>query len=261
MSNPSIEAMLIDLDGTVYRGSDAVPGASGFIADLERRGVDYLFVTNRGNRPPQAVAAQLQAMGIACGSDRVLTSAQATAALLRGQSVFYLGETGLAEAFAEEGVSVTETAPDAVVVGYDRALTYDRLTQALRFIVAGARFVATNPDPVIALEDGLAPETGANLAALEAASGRRAEIVGKPEPQIIEAALARLSCPRERCVVLGDNLATDVAAGLRAGLRSALILTGVSTGEEAARASPAPDWIASDYGDLRRQLEGLLPRR
>lgn len=259
MPRPPIDALLIDLDGTVYRGSEAVPGASAFVAALRERGIGYLFVTNRANRTPQAVAAQLAGMGIACESDQVLTSAQATAALLRGCRVFPLGEAGLVEAFAEAGVTVTEQAPDAVVVSYDRGLTYDRLTKALRFLCDGARFVATNPDPVIALEDGLAPETGATLAALEAASGRRAEIVGKPEPAILEAALSRLGCDPAGCVVLGDNLATDVAAAQSAGLRSALILTGLSTREQAAAADPRPTWIAEDYADLDRQLFGGPP--
>ena len=256
MSEISIDAFLIDLDGTIYRGSEPIPGASAFVEGLRTRGIDVLFVTNRANRTPEEVAAQLNDLGIACNRDHLLTSAQATASLLKGHRAFFLGETGLAEAFAEAGVAISEEAPDAVVVSYDRALTYERLTKALRFVVGGARFVATNPDPVITLEDGLAPETGATLAALEAASGRRAEIVGKPEPAILEAAIRRLGHSPERTVALGDNLDTDIAAAERAGLRSALILTGISTRSDAERSERRPTWVADDYEDLSRQLFG-----
>jgi 4-nitrophenyl phosphatase len=255
-----ISAVLLDLDGTVYSGKAAVPGAADFVASLGRRGVAHLFVTNRANRSPRAVAEQLSGLGIPCEAEAVLTSAQATAARLGGGRAFCLGEEGLLEAFEEAGIAIveeeSETLPDWVVVSYDRGLSYRKLELAIRFIRAGAGFIATNPDLLITSDEGLSPEAGVLLAALEAATGQRAEIVGKPERAIIDAAIARIGRPREETVIIGDNLATDIAAGHNAGLRSALILTGISTRAEAEAAARPPHWIAADYGTLESQLFG-----
>ncbi len=252
----AIGGLLFDLDGTVYRGSDPIPGAADFLRRARAAGLDCLFVTNRANRTPEAVALQLNAMGIDCEPERILTSAQATAAYLGPCRVYCLGEEGLRQALAEGGSRLVEDAPDAVVVSYDRGLTYDKLCKAARFILAGARFVGTNPDPVITLEDGPAPETGMTLAALVAVTGRRPEIVGKPERAIIDSAVARLARRRDELVVVGDNIATDILAAQNAGLRSALILTGVSTRADLAAAAAPPTWIAEDYGELEAALLG-----
>jgi len=249
-----ISAVLIDLDGTVYSGANPIPGAADFIAELGRRGIAHLFVTNRANRGPQAVVDHLAELGIACGVEAILTSAQATAVRLGSGRAFCLGEAGLTEALEAGGIEVTDSDPDWVVVSYDRALTYAKLEQAVRFLAKGAGFIATNPDPVIITELGLSPETGSILAAVESASGRKAEIVGKPQRPIVDAAIQRLGLPREETVILGDNLDTDILAGHNAGLRSALILTGISTRAEAEASAKPPDWVAEDYADLRRLL-------
>ncbi|MDX1402028.1 MAG: HAD-IIA family hydrolase [Kiloniellales bacterium] len=245
---------MIDLDGTLYRGSEAIPGASDFIAELTRREIAYLFVTNRANRLPREVADQLTSMGIPAAPEEVLTSAQATAAYIGPCRAFCIGENGLIDTLESAGIEVVEDRPDVVVVSYDRGLTYDRLTKAHRHLMAGARFVATNPDPYITLEDGMAPETGANVAALQSASGKTAEIVGKPQPAIVEAALFRLGLPPESCIVLGDNVHTDILAAHGLKMRSALILTGVSSRSDAEKAGISPTWIAEDYPDLMSQL-------
>jgi len=249
-----ISAILVDLDGTVYSGSEPIPGAARFIAELERRDIAYLFVTNRANRGPQVVADHLVELGIPCRAESILTSAQATAVRLGKGRAYCLGESGLTDALAAAGIEVVEQDPDVVVVSYDRALTYEKLERAVRFLAAGAGFVATNPDPVIITESGLSPETGSILAAVEAASGRKAEIVGKPQRPIIDAAVQRLGRPRGETVILGDNLDTDILAGQNAGLRCALILTGISTRAEAEACDRPPDWIAEDYDELTRLL-------
>lgn len=249
-----ISAVLIDLDGTVYSGEDPIAGAADFVAELERRGIDYLFVTNRANRGPQVVVDHLAELGIACSVDAILTSAQATAVRLGGGRAFCLGESGLIDALERGGIEVVEAEPDWVVVSYDRALTYEKLERAVRFLAKGAGFIATNPDPVIITEFGLSPETGSILAAVESASGRKAEIIGKPQRPIIDAAIQRLGRPRRETIILGDNLDTDILAGHNAGLRSALILTGISNRAEAVASGHPPDWVAEDYDALHRLL-------
>ena len=251
----NLQALLFDLDGTVYRGSDAIPGAAEFFRDLK---IPFLFVTNRGNRTPEAVAEQLTAMGINCTADQVLTSAQVAAANLEaGSSAYCVGETGLITALEVRGVRIVgegEETPDAVVVSYDRCFSYDKITQALRFINAGARFIATNDDSVITIEDGLVPEAGPLVAAISKATGQAPENMGKPNVQIMEIALKRLGVSAEYTAIVGDNILTDILAGHNSGMKSVLILTGVSTREDAAAAGERPTWIVENYYELARTL-------
>ena len=249
-----ISALLFDLDGTIYRGEDVIEGASEFIQSLS---IPYLFVTNRGNRTPETIAEQLRAMGIDCEQSDVLTSAQALASYLKTPSSAYcIGEEGLYTALMDCGITITEEAPDYVVVSYDRSFDYNKLLKALRFIKQGSKFVATNEDTVIYLEDGIAPETGPLVAAIENATGVKAKIIGKPHSIVMEAAFSKLQIEHEECVMIGDNLDTDILAAQNIGIRSVLMLTGVSTLEEAERGRIQPTWIANDYSDLQRQLFG-----
>lgn len=256
-----IKALLFDLDGTVYRGTDAIPGAAKFIQGLK---IPYLFVTNRGNRTPEAVAEQLSAMGLSCSADNVLTSAQAAAASLKaGTSAYCIGESGLTTVLEEQGIRVARDdgeTPDAVVVSYDRGFSYDKITQALRYINAGARFIATNDDRVITVEDGLVPEAGPLVAAVAEATGKTPENMGKPYAPIMEIALKRLGVSAKNAAIVGDNLLTDILAGHNSGMKSVLILTGVSTRKDAAAAHPKPTWIAEDYDDLARILSSNVAK-
>lgn len=252
----SIKALLFDLDGTVYRGTDAIPNAVEFIRDLT---VPYLFVTNRGNRPPEAVADQLADMGIKCTADNVLTSSQAVAAIMgQGASAYCIGEDGLTEALLQRQVRIVgegEDTPDAVIVSYDRGFSYQKLTHALRYIQAGARFIATNDDAVITVEDGLVPEAGPLVAAVSEATNQKPEIVGKPYRPIMDIALARLGVSADEAVIIGDNLATDILAGHNAGMKSVLLLTGVSTRADAEKVEQKPTWISKDYSALGEVLQ------
>lgn len=249
-----ISALLFDLDGTVYRGEQAIEGASEFIKSLS---IPYLFVTNRGNRKPETVAKQLRAMGIDCEKSDVLTSAQALGDYLKTPSSAYcIGEEGLSSALMDCGITISEKNPDYVVVSYDRSFDYNKLLKALRFIKQGSKLVATNDDTVIYLEDGIAPEAGPLVAAIENASGVKAKIIGKPHSIIMESAFSKLQIEREECVMIGDNLDTDILAAQNVGIRSALMLTGVSTLEEVEKSQMKPTWIARDYKTLQCQLFG-----
>lgn len=249
-----LEGLLLDLDGTVYRGSEAIPGAADFIASLR---IPYLFVTNRGNRTPMAIAEQLRAMGIACSTDSVLTSSQATAQYVGGgQRVFCIGEEGLKTALREVGAEIVDGTgqADVVVVSFDRRFDYDKLNRAMRLIEGGARFVATNDDRAITVETGLVAEAGPLVAAVATATQRTPEIVGKPHAPILRTALERLRIRASSAAMVGDNVRTDVLAGQNAGMLTALILTGVSDRSESVRLGITPTWIAEDYDDLARQL-------
>lgn len=253
-----IKGILLDLDGTVYRGSEAVPGASEFIARLEREGRKYLFVTNRSNRTPGEVASQLRGYGIPCEPEDILTSAQATVQYLKEGSVFYIGEDGLRKAIVEGRLKITDHLPDYVVVSLDRHITYEKIEKASRLIRGGAKFIATNPDEVLYTDRGPTPGTGAIVAAIAAASGVRPVFVGKPQTVIIDMALERLGLSKEEIIIVGDNLNSDIEAGEKAGVRTVLILTGVSTREDLINASTKPTWVVESFKELEDLFDNVL---
>jgi len=247
----NISAILLDLDGTVYRGTDAIPGVSDFLSLLKEHDIAFLFLTNRGNRSPHTVAEQLMSMGIDCTADDILTSSQVVARNLdKGTRAYCLGEQGLTGILESAGMDISDHDVDAVIVSYDRGINYDKLTKALRLINAGARFIATNTDRVIMVEDGLVPEAGPLVAAVQAATQQAPEIFGKPERPIIEAALKQLGKSADECVIVGDNLFTDILAGHKSGMRSILMLTGVATRKEGEESIVRPTWIAENYQEL-----------
>ena len=247
-----IKGILMDLDGTVYRGGQAIPGAAAFINRLHAERFKYLFVTNRSNRTPETVCGQLRSFNIPCEVDNVLTSAQATARYLQRGSVFYIGGEGLLEALKEAQMTIKEEGPDYVVVGYDPEIDYTKLEKASRLIRAGAQFIATNPDKVVHTESGLSPGNGAIVAAIAVASGVEPMFIGKPNRTIIDIALEQLTLSRDESILVGDNLETDIMAGINAGVRTALILTGVSSREDVTSATAGPTWIVKDYNELDR---------
>jgi 4-nitrophenyl phosphatase len=253
-----LRAFVFDLDGTVYRGSDPIPGAADFLTRLQDRGVPYLFVTNRGNRTPDQIADQLISMGIPCSEEMILTSSQVAARHLGAVRIFVVGETGVYTALEQVGAKVVEEHPDVVLVTYHRGFNYAELTQATRHILAGARLVATNRDSLIMVEDGVLPEAGPLVSALETATNTTAEVIGKPNRMIMDQAVTRLQVPHEECAVIGDFLLTDILAAHNANMPSALILTGISSKADILQAPCEPTWIAEDYDDLKRQLFPLL---
>jgi len=252
-----LKAVLLDLDGTVYLGAAEVPGASEFVGYCHRRGLRCLFVTNRSNRPPEAIRDQLRGYGVPCETEDVLTSAQATARYLGKGSAYMIGEEGLELALTEQGIRITGENPDAVVVSYDRQFTYEKLAAACRLIGDGARFIATNPDHRLRVDGHTLPGTGAIVAAVETGSGVRPEYVGKPERLIFDMALATLGCRAEETISVGDNLDTDIGASAAAGIPSVLLLTGISRREDIVEGRPRPDYIEDGFEGLTRLVEGL----
>ncbi len=245
-----IQGIILDLDGTIYRGSQAVPGAADFVNRVAEHGIKVLFVTNRSNRTPESICTQLRGYGISCNIENILTSAQATARHLRSGSVFFIGEEGLERALLESGLTMDPESPDYVVVGFDRAINYTKIEKASRLIRAGARFIATNPDKAVNADGGISPGNGAIVAAIATASGVSPIVVGKPERAIIDIALERMGLAPEHVVLVGDNMETDIKAGINAGIRTVLILTGVSTRMDAMNSPVEPHRVVADYAEL-----------
>jgi 4-nitrophenyl phosphatase len=255
-----VRGLLIDLDGVVYTGSEPIPGAAGFLAEARRRGLKFLLVTNNSTASPELVAERLHGMHIEVTPQEILTSAQAATAYVsahaeRGVRVRIVGEGGLRQAAMEEGLMIVDDGQatvDWVIAGLDRAFDYEKLTSATRAIVAGARFVATNADALLPVEGGkVIPGAGSILAAIQTATGVTPVVVGKPEPGLFEHGLKRLGGLRpEQVAMIGDRLDTDVVGGQRAGLRTILVLSGVTSAEEAKITCPPPDAIAADLAHV-----------
>ncbi len=258
-----IQALIIDLDGVVWRGQTALPGAIEFFEMLNQRKIPFVLVTNNAATSPEQVSHRLELMGIDVSTDDVLTSGQASAEFLRnelplGTSIYAIGEDPLKNALVHAGFSLTQDGNDAraVVVGLDRQMKWEQLAEAALAIQAGALFLGTNPDVTFPIERGQVPGNGALLAALETATGMKPMIIGKPEPHLYKHAIAHLQTEPMRSLVVGDRLETDILGGQRAGMRTALILTGVTQRHELTSSPIQPDYVFNDLPQLRRALMG-----
>jgi 4-nitrophenyl phosphatase len=240
----------MDLDGTVYYGTDEVPGAVDFIRKCLDKGIRILYVTNRANRTPVEIRDQLRSFRVPCETDDILTSAQATARYLKKGSAWYIGEEGMRLALEEEDIRITDVNPDYVIVSIDKEFNYAKLKKACSLIFKGAKFVATNPDRGLKMEDGISPGTGAIVAAVETGSMTKPLMIGKPEGIIFEMALKKLGMKNDEVIVVGDNIDTDAAAGINAGIRTVVILTGISTHEEVLRSPHKATWTVRNFAEL-----------
>ncbi|MGQ9661842.1 MAG: HAD-IIA family hydrolase [Kiritimatiellia bacterium] len=216
-----------------------------------------LFLTNRANRPAREICAQLRRYGINCGEDDILTAATATARYLQKGSYFMIGEAGLREELDRVGMMEDRERPDYVIVSFDRSFDFEKLEATCRLISRGAKFVATNTDRALRLEDRLVPGTGALVAAITAVCGVEPLVMGKPNRFIVEIALARMNLRPDEVMLVGDNVETDMPAGAAAGVHTTLILTGISTREDAVRSPIKPHWIVENFEELSRLVEML----
>jgi 4-nitrophenyl phosphatase len=253
--------LLVDLDGVVYHGDRVIPSAPGFFRFLRTRRIPFLLTTNNSTLGPPQYVEKLARMDIEVAESEVLASADATASYLQQQSpgggrVYVIGESGLKRAIEAAGFTLAESAADYVVVGLDRQLTFEKLTTAVRLVRAGAQFVGPNPDTTLPTDDGIIPGAGASQAFIAAASGGiRPTIIGKPEPTMLLIGCQRLGTSPSDTAIIGDRLDTDIVGGQRAGLQTFLVLTGVSTREEAAQATPSPDRVFPDLPALQSAIE------
>ena len=252
-------AYLMDMDGVLVHEEEPVPGADRFIAQLEAGGNPFLVLTNNSIYTARDLSARLTATGLAVPPERIWTSALATARFLDSQrpdgTAFVIGESGLTTALHEVGYTQVEREPDYVVLGETRSYSLGRITQAIRLIDAGARFIATNPDPVGVSPAGLVPATGAVAGLISRATGVEPYYVGKPNPLMMRSALNAIDAHSETTAMIGDRMDTDVVAGIEAGLETILVLTGISTRESAERYPYRPARIVESVADLAAELE------
>jgi HAD superfamily hydrolase (TIGR01450 family) len=253
------DGFLIDLDGVVWIGREPVPGSAETLAALLEAGKRIVFVTNNPGRPPAAYAERLQGMGVAIDAERIVTAGMVAARLAAdragpGGSAFVIGAAPLKEMVAAAGTALVEgeagREAGVVVVSGHRDFDYGELLTAKLALDGGAALVATSHDPTMPMPGGEWPGTGSIVAAVETASGRRAEFAGKPERHLFEMALAAIG--GGRLAMVGDRVSSDIAGGRAAGLGTVLVLSGTSGREDAEAADPAPDHVLDDLAGLLR---------
>jgi NagD protein len=248
------ETYLMDMDGVLVHQEQLIPGADEFIKRLEDAGRRFLVLTNNSIYTQRDLAARLSATGLEVPEDAIWTSALATARFLDqqrpGGTAFVIGEAGLTTAMHERGYVLSERDPDYVVVGETRSYSLEAITRAIRLIGAGARFIATNPDPVGPSPAGPQPATGAVAALISKATGVEPYFVGKPNPLMMREALRAIDAHSETTVMIGDRMDTDVVAGIEAGLETILVLSGITTREEAGRFPYLPSRIVDSVAAL-----------
>jgi NagD protein len=248
----------MDMDGVLVHEEQAIPGADRFLERLRKTATPFLVLTNNSIYTRRDLSARLAASGLAVPEESIWTSALATARFLEDQrpggSAFVIGEAGLTTALHDAGYTLTERAPDYVVLGETRTYSLERITLAIRLIVNGARFIATNPDPTGPSPDGPTPATGSVAALISHATSVQPYFVGKPNPLMVRSALNAIDAHSETTAMIGDRMDTDVVAGLEAGLETILVLTGVATEAEAERFPYRASRIVGSVADLADEI-------
>ena len=249
-----VECWLTDMDGVLVHEESAIPGAAEFLSALAEHGRRFLVLTNNSIFTPRDLRARLLGSGIDVPEDAIWTSALATAQFLVDQrpqgTAYVVGEAGLTTALHDVGYVLTDRDPDYVVLGETRTYSFEAITKAIRLVAAGARFIATNPDPSGPSQQGLLPATGSVAALISTATGRTPYFIGKPNPLMMRSALNRIDGHSESTVMVGDRMDTDIISGLEAGLRTVLVTTGSTRPEQIETFPYRPTEVVDSIADL-----------
>jgi NagD protein len=250
----NIKNYLIDMDGVILRGTTLIPGAADFVQRLRTQNIPFLIFTNNSMYTPRDLQVRLNYMGLDVPVEAIFTSALATAQFLQSQRpggrAYALGESGLTTALHDIGYVLTDQEPEYVVLGETTTYSFERITRAIRFVTAGARFIATNPDVMGPGEGGVVPGTGAVASLISSATGIKPYYVGKPNPLMMRTALRTLNAHSEDSVMIGDRMDTDIVAGIESGLRTILVLTGVTSRQQIERFPYCPTWVRESIADV-----------
>jgi 4-nitrophenyl phosphatase len=265
-----IKALIMDMDGVLWRGDDPIGDLPHIFAVIKDRGWQASLATNNATLSVAQYVQKLRRYGVHLEPNQIVNSAQSAAHYLfsrypGGGNVYVVGEQGLVDTLKEQGFISIPLIPAsiknntheivAVVVAMDRHITYEKLTVATRLIRNGALFLGTNPDPTFPTPEGLVPGAGAILASIQAATDVLPIITGKPSPEMYRVALERMDVKPQNCLVVGDRLETDIAGGQKIGCQTALVLSGVTSPQAAEKWLPAPDWISTDLTSLLEELD------
>lgn len=251
---------IFDLDGVIYRGEKLLPGVRGSLSLLRERREQICFLSNNSTLSRHGFLRKLNHLGIPVKLDELYPSSYLAAVYFsenkqrKESKVLVIGEEGLFEELRQAGIKIIqeENYVDYVVVGMDRKFNFEKLCQAYRAILKGARFIATNMDLTYPLEEETIPAAGAIVKAIEASTGKTPLVLGKPEVFGLSTMIKDKGCPLSKVILVGDRLETDILAGKRMGINTILVLSGISSQEEIEKLSPSlrPDYVISSLQDL-----------
>ena len=253
MSVKQYKLYLIDLDGTIYNGDKKIKYAKEFVDYLNTNNIDQLFLTNNSTRQPKEVAEHLKNFDIDTSEEHVFTSSDATKIYLEGKgykNLYVIGESGLKNTLSSFNQKENEDCVDAVVVGLDRKLSYDKLTIATRAILKGAELIGTNPDTLLPTANGFMPSNGGQVKYLEYATSTPATFIGKPSKIIMESAINLFSYSKDEIVMIGDNYDTDIMAGINGGIDTIHVQTGVTSVEDLESKAHKPTYSIKNLFEI-----------
>jgi 4-nitrophenyl phosphatase/NagD protein len=254
-----VRCFLLDLDGTFYLGNQLLPGAARFLDVVTEQGRQFLFLTNNSSKHGRMYAEKITRLGVPMSPEHIFTSGEATAIRLGqthpGVKLYVVGTPALEDEFAAHGFSLTDEAPDVVVLGFDTTLTYAKLWKLCDLVRAGLPYIATHPDFNCPTETGYMPDIGAMIAFVKASTGREPDLViGKPNRSIVDAVSQKTGFPLEQLAMVGDRLYTDIALGKSSGITTVLVLSGETSLADVEKSEFRPDFIFENLGALADSL-------
>jgi 4-nitrophenyl phosphatase len=260
-----MRCFLLDMDGTFYLGERLLEGALDFLHTLEEHGKEYLFLTNNSSRDRRIYAQKFERLGVAIPEEKIFTAGEATALYLRrerpGARVYVVGTPSLEQEFRLHGFELTSEDPQAVVLGFDTTLTYEKLWKLCDFARAGLPYIATHPDLNCPTDGGFMPDIGAMIAFVKTATGRQPDVVvGKPNRIIIDELSRKIHVPLEQLAMIGDRLYTDIALNTTAGITTILVLSGETRASDLDGSPFQPDYTFRHLGEVAEQLKQLQKR-
>ena len=243
-----------DMDGVIYHGNRILDGVKEFINWMIENDKKFVFLTNSSERTPHELSMKLERMGLTVSPDHFYTSAMATASFLSAQrpdcTAYVIGEAALTKALYDQHIYMNDVNPDYVVVGETRTYSFEKIEKAIELVNKGAKLIGTNPDITGPTERGIMPATGALIAPIEIATGKKAYFVGKPNPLMLRHGLHRLDCHSNEIAFIGDRMDTDIIAGIESNIDTVLVLSGVTSMEDINNFPYRPKYILNGVGDI-----------
>lgn len=248
-----------DMDGVIYRGNKILDGVVEFVNWMIENDKKFLFLTNSPERTPHELSMKLERMGLTVSADHFYTSAMATAQFLHNQkpdcTAYVIGEAGLTKALYDQKIYMNDVNPDYVVVGETRTYSFEKIEKAIELVNNGAKLIGANPDITGPTEKGVMPATGALIAPIEIATGKKAYFVGKPNPLMLRHGLKKLGCHSDEIAFIGDRMDTDIIAGIESNVDTVLVLSGVTAREDIDKFPYTPKYVLNGICDLAEAVK------
>ncbi len=256
-----IKGLAIDMDGTVYKGMDVIPGAIKFINDLKKAGIPFTFVTNNSSRGRRHYYDKLKRLGFDVGIENVLTSGIATLRFLNeqrpGKSVYPVGTESYVSEVREYGIRIDDKDPDIVLLSFDTSITYEKINNAYQFLMRGAELIATHPDDLCPNETGYDVDIGPFILMFEYLTKKKTTVIGKPNRLLLDMAASQMGIRSEEIAMVGDRLYTDMRMAWDNDIPSILVLTGETTLEDLKGSEIKPTYVLDSVADIMEKVFGI----